>query len=560
MSRTLKLFMILTLWVFGLAGPSSALALHQIQNIRHWVAPDHTRVVIDTTGDVRFTVGKGDRTLTVELEDTAFPSGIPHLTVLNKPGVEGIAISPQPNSGVRVELYLPSHVQTTVFKLKKFQDKPDRIVVDIVLPDVARQESEAREQVKITRKDRIVVIDPGHGGEAVGAVGRGGTYEKDVVLAIGRKLRGVLNGKPGYRAFLTRDGDYYVSFKKRLMIAREYGSDIFVSIHADAAKNRSAGGSSVYCLSTGGASSAAANILARNENLADVVGGVPAGEGGEASDPIILDMFQTRAINQSRTFGGGLLHHLEGANRLKFATVQEAPFLVLKLPDIPSVLIETAYISNPKEEKLLRSGPFQTRIAESIARSVVEFLPPLPPVAVVASGQDEQRRKQAQTTADERAMKGDVGGAAEPVSRPMAGYSASEKATKALTAREQVFLHRVKKGETLHGIARRYRTSIVILMELNRMTLSDSLYVNRVLKIPGRRADVAEKKGETTSAKRAPVKKSVQVMYRVKRGDTLAAIARRHGTTVRVIGELNHLLPDAPLFVDRKLVLPGNSI
>ncbi len=178
--------------------------------------------------------------------------------MLNKPGIEGIAVSPRPNSGVRVELYLPAQVQTTVFKLKQFQDKPYRIVVDIVLPDVARQESEAREQIKIARKDRIVVIDPGHGGEAVGAVGRGGVYEKDVVLAIGRKLSSVLNGISGYRAFLTRDGDYYVSFKKRLMIAKEYGADIFVSIHADAARNRSVGGSSVYCLSTGGASSAAA--------------------------------------------------------------------------------------------------------------------------------------------------------------------------------------------------------------------------------------------------------------------------------------------------------------
>ena len=434
MSRTLKLFMILALWVFGSAWPSSALALNQIQNIRHWVAPDHTRVVIDTTGDVRFTVEKGERKIAVDLEETAFPSGIPHLTVLNKPGVEGIAISPRPNSGVRVELYLPGHVQTTVFKLKKFQDKPYRIVVDIVLPDVARQESEAREQIKITRKDRIVVIDPGHGGEAVGAVGKGGTYEKDVVLAIGRKLRDVLNGRSGYRAFLTRDGDYYVSFKKRLMIAREYGADIFVSIHADAAKNRSAGGSSVYCLSTGGASSEAAKILARNENLADVVGGVPTGEGGEASDPIILDMFQTHAINQSRTFGGSLLHHLEGANRLKFATVQEAPFLVLKLPDIPSVLIETAYISNPKEEKLLRSDRFQTRIAEGIARSVVEFLPPLPPVAVALPGpRDEQGRKQTQATGEVGAMKGDAGGAAENVSRPTDGHPASEKAAKSPT-------------------------------------------------------------------------------------------------------------------------------
>ena len=444
MSRTLKLFMIFALWVFGFAWPPSALALHEIKNIRHWVAPDHTRVVIDTTGDVRFTVEKGDRNLAIDLEDTAFPSDIPHLTALNKPGVEGIAVSPRPNSGVRVELSLPGHVQTTVFRLKKFQDKPDRIVVDIVLPEVARQESEAREQVKITRKDRIVVIDPGHGGEAVGAVGRGGTYEKDVVLAIGRKLRSALNGRAGYRAFLTRDDDYYVSFKKRLMIAREYGADIFVSIHADAAKSRSAAGSSVYCLSTGGASSAAAQILARNENLADVVGGVPAGEGGEASDPIILDMFQTRAINQSRTFGGGLLHYLEGANRLKFATVQAAPFLVLKLPDIPSVLVETAYISNPKEEKLLRSDRFQARIAEGIARSVVDFLPPLPPVAVLASGQKmaEQRRGQDRATADGGVIKGDSGRLVENVPRSAAGKPVRQKAAKVLPARERIIFHR----------------------------------------------------------------------------------------------------------------------
>ncbi len=560
MTRTLRQFLFLALWVFGSVWPSSALAVHQIKNIRHWVAPDHTRVVIDTTGDVRFTAEKRERNLTVDLEDTAFPAGIPHLTVLNKPGVEGIAVSPRPNSGVRVELYLPDNIQTTVFRLKKFQDKPDRIVIDIILPEIARQESEAREQIKITRKDRIVVIDPGHGGEAVGAVGRGGTYEKDVVLAIGRKLRSVLNGRAGYRAFLTRDGDYYVSFKKRLMIAREYGADIFVSIHADAAKSRLAGGTSVYCLSTGGASSAAANILARNENLADVVGGVPAGEGGEASDPIILDMFQTRAINQSRTFGGGLLQHLEGANRLKFATVQEAPFLVLKLPDIPSVLVETAYISNPKEEKLLRSDRFQTRIAESIARSVVEFLPPLPPVAVLASAQDEQRRKPAPANGEVGVTKGDAGGAGETVSGPAAGRPEPGTTARAPSARERPLLYRVKKGDTLHGIARKHGISVTLLLELNRINPRDPLYVNRTLKIPLKTADAEDNKRPVAGAKGIPVKKGGRIVYWVKRGDTLAAIARKHGTTVRVIGELNHLTPGAPLFVDRKLILPGNSI
>lgn len=557
MLRSLKWFMILAVWIFGSAWPPSALALNQVLNIRHWVAPDHTRVVIDTTDDCRFTVEKGERTIAVDLDETIFPSRIPHLLLLNKPGLEGIAVSPRAASGVRVELILP-RVQTTVFKLKELQDKPNRIVIDIVLPDVAKQESESRGQVKTTRKDRIVVIDPGHGGESVGAVGKGGAFEKDVVLSIGRKLRDVLNARPGYRAFLTRDGDYYVSFKKRLMIAREYGADIFISIHADAAKNRTAGGSSVYCISTGRATSEAAKILARNENLADAIGGVPNGEGGEASDPIILDLIQTDAINRSRTLGGGLLRYLEGENRLKFSTVQEAPFVVLKLPDIPSVLIETAYISNPKEEKLLKSGRFQTRIAESIARSVVEFLPPVPLAAVPAAGEGDDRTKQDGQGAEE------AGAAAQEAGRTGAGISAVKdttsvpvKAGKPRPAPAEVSRYRVKKGDTLGSIARRHQTSIAILMKLNGIKLRDPLLADRVLKVPAQFGGTAAEGKPVSNGKRSPAKKREPVMYRVRKGDTLEAIARRHGTTVRLLTELNHLKPAEPLFVDRKLILSG---
>lgn len=159
-----------------------------------------------------------------------------------------------------------------VFKLKKFLEKPDRVVIDIGLPDVEKREREERQQIKTSRKDKIVIIDPGHGGDDPGAVGKGGTYEKTVVLDIGRRIRDILNGAGGFRAFLTRDEDYYVSFKKRLRIAREYGADLFLSVHADAARNRDARGSSVYCLSMGGASSEAARLLARKENLADIIG------------------------------------------------------------------------------------------------------------------------------------------------------------------------------------------------------------------------------------------------------------------------------------------------
>jgi len=547
--------MVLLLWIFGSLWSTSALALNRILNIRHWVASDHTRVVIDTSEDCTFTVEKDDRKIAVNLDDTDFPSHIPNHILLNKPGVEGVTLSPRPPSGVRVSLSVPGQAQTTVFNLKKIQDKPFRIVIDIVLPEVAKQESEARERIKITRKDRIVVIDPGHGGDAPGAVGRRKTLEKDVVLSISRKLRDVLNGKDGYRAFLTRDGDYYVSFNKRLMIAREYGADLFVSIHADAAKNRKAGGSSVYSLSTGAASSEAAKILAQNENLADVVGGAPNGEGSDASDPIILDMFQTHTINQSRTFGYKLLKHLEGANPLKFASVQEAPFLVLKLPEIPSVLIETAYISNPKEEKLLRSDRFRGQIAEAVARSVVEFLPPV--AVLVSEEKGKSLEKRAGDVKDRR--KGETGRAEENDGAAKTGPAPQEKAGKTPTAREEESAYRVKKGDTLGKIVRIYNTSIAVLLKLNAMKLRDPLYAGRLLKIPVATAETRMAKKQTAAGKLSTPANSGTGIYLVKRGDTLSGIARRHGTTIRVLRELNGLKGSEPLPVDRKLILPGKS-
>ena len=467
MSRTEKLFWMMVIWIFGSGWPSCALAANQILNIRHWVAPDHTRVVIDTNEDVSFTVEKGEGVIVVDLEDTSLPSHLPRIIVLKKPGLEGIALSSRYPSGVRVELSVPASVQSTVFKLKKFQDKPYRVVVDIVLPDAAKQESEARERVKITRKAHVVVIDPGHGGDAPGAVGKQGTFEKNVVLAISKKLQDILNGKEGYRAFLTRDDDYYLSFKKRLMIAREYGADLFMSIHADAAKNQEAEGSSVYCISTGAASSEAAKILAKNENLADVVGGVPNGEGGDASDPIILDMFQTHTINRSKTFGGVLLKELRGTNRLKFMTVQEAPFRVLKLPEIPSVLVETAYISNEREEKSLRSDRVQARIAEGMARSVFAFLPPLPAaLATVSAGKDGEAKSRDRSIGEEKGeVKRNIAGKHGPALKSGTTY-------------------RVKRGDTLGAIAAKYGTTIRVLMELNGLKRPDPLYIGRKLLLP----------------------------------------------------------------------------
>ena len=578
MSRSAKLLVISALYLFGSLWTTSALALNEVLNVRHWVAPDHTRVVIDMSGETVFTVEKEERRLSVDIEATSLPSHIPLTILLRKPGLEAVTISPRPPSGVRILLSLPGEVQTTVFRLQRFEDKPERIVIDIVLPEVARLESEKRQKIKITRKDRIVVIDPGHGGEAPGAVGRRGTMEKDVVLSISRKLRDMLNRKEGYRAFLTRDGDYYVSFSKRLQIAREYGADLFISVHADAARNRHARGSSVYSLSTGGASSEAAKILAQYENLADVLGGVPASEGNGDSNPIILDMFQTHAINQSKTFGHGLLKRLEEANQLKFTTVQEAPFRVLKLPEIPSVLIETAYISNPTEENLLRSSRFQKQVAERVAKTVAEFLPPLPPVLAVVSGGKEERVKPGEKAVAEAGPGPNAAVEAAPRPEPAVGAAPgagtesgrmpenqpaaqAEKPGQAKvethSAGEKVVLYRVRKGETLGKIARSHKTTIGVLLKLNAMKLRDPLHAGRLLKVPVAEKETRIADKRTTAGKPSVPEKSGTGVYLVKRGDTLSSIARRHGTTIRALMELNRLEGPEFLPAGRNLILPA---
>ena len=536
MTRAYKftfLFVLLGLIVYV----SPVFGLHTMLNIRHWAAPDHTRVVIDVSDDVAYTVDEADKKLTISLKETCVSEDFPQELILKKPGIDKIVITSHPE-GVSIELSIGENVITKVFKQKKFQDKPDRIVIDIEFPEVEKQETKKREAEKVLKKNKIIVIDPGHGGDDPGAIGKLKTQEKKVVLDISRKLRDIINSNEGYRAFLTRDGDYYVPFKKRLKIAREYGADLFLSIHADAFSKRDARGSSVYCLSLRGASSEAAKLLARNENMADIIGGSPNGESSDESDPIILNMFQTNTINASRTFGGCVLKHLDGVTQVKFRTVQQAPFIVLKLPEIPSLLVETAYISNPKEEKLLRSAPFQTEIAKAIAASVKEFLPVQP----------EQSTKSPQIILTKKAD--DPGAAYKP-----------DKTDKFMALQTEDYT--IKKGDTLDIISRRHNIKMGTLLGLNQMKLDDPLYLGRKLKIPVIEKEISDEKSKeevkvSTAGEKSPPSASQQVTraYMVKRGDTLDKVARKNNTTIGVLLKLNHMKLDDPLYFGRKLKIP----
>jgi len=219
----------------------------------------------------------------------------------------------------------------------------------------------------------LVVLDPGHGGEDPGAIGPGGTREKDVVLAIAKRLKRLIDAQPGMRAWLTRDKDYAVPLHVRVQKARRVKADLFVSIHADAWTQPSARGSSIYALSQTGASSAAARWLAQKENDADLIGGLNPNEHNKQVAQLLLDLSTTAQISDSLRVGGQILQALGRIHRLHKAQVERAGFAVLRAPDIPSVLVETAFISNPVEEKLLRSSAHQDKLARAMLAGINDY-------------------------------------------------------------------------------------------------------------------------------------------------------------------------------------------
>jgi len=420
--------------IFALILLSSECFGAEIMNFRHWTAPDHTRIVLDVDEAPDYAVKENDNLLILTVKESSFRKSIPPSSVINKPGIKKINFHRTKEGNVRIEFLLDQHQKVDVFKLKKFQDKPDRIVVDIVLEEV-RKELKTKKEISAAAKKKIIIIDPGHGGEDPGAIGKKKTYEKNIVLSISRELQKSINRMPGYRAVLTRDNDYYVSFKKRLQKARDLNASLFISVHADAARNRSARGSSVYCLSTGGASNEAAKLLAKNENLSDILGGVPESEGNNESNQIIMNMFQTNTINLSKIYAATLIKNLAKVNCVKYKIVQEAPFRVLKLPDIPAVLIETAFISNPREEALLKKNGFQKVLALAISASIREYL----------GGEDKGQKSEKETVAA---------------------------------------VYKIKKGDTLFSVARRYNIKVDDLLKLNHLKLDDPVLIGQKIKIP----------------------------------------------------------------------------
>ena len=490
------------------------LAATEISNVRYWAAPDHTRVVFDLSGEPDYRYSISDNILVLEFNDAFFIKTLAQEMPIDKPGISRIVFTKNDGAFCRAELFLTEYFKVEVFKLKKFMGKPDRVVVDIILQQ-AVDEAVLPEPPPEALKKRVIVIDPGHGGEDPGAIGRNGTYEKHVVLAISREIKKEIDKMPGYRAILTRDGDYYVSFKNRLDTARRANADLFISVHADAARNRQARGSSVYCLSTRGASNEAARLLANNENLSDIIGGVPNGESSNQSDEIVLNMFQTHTINMSKTYASDLLDQLGRVHCLKYPVFHEAPFRVLKLLDIPAILLETAYISNAEEEMLLKKTSFRKTIAQAVAASVGNFFGITTAGAAIAGS-------------------------------PMPPGNISVRAAKRQNTPEtvQTSLYSVRRGDNLSAIARKHGTSLQVLLDLNKMKMNDKLLVGRKIIVPV--------PGVPPSA--VPQKQLKK--YKVKDGDTLFSLARSCSITVDELRRLNNMSENDVLLSGSRINLP----
>ncbi|ADC71008.1 N-acetylmuramoyl-L-alanine amidase [Thioalkalivibrio sp. K90mix] len=435
------------LTALGLVGlPLPALARTGVERVRMSVDGDTTRLVFDMDGDVEYSMFKlesPDR-LVVDIKNAR---AVDELKLSSNPRsvVESIRHAPRDGGDLRVVFDLRKPIEPRSFKLMPAQDSPHRLVLDLTSREgaptqSAREESRDNGEPRRGRsqedlRDVVVAIDAGHGGHDPGAIGPAGTREKDVVLQISKRLAERVDNERGMKAVMIRTGDYFLPLRERIERAREADADVFVSIHADAIANRNVQGSSVYMLSERGASSEAARFLAQRENQADLrLGGVPINGKDDSLTNVLLDLAQSGSLEASNTLAERMISELHRVGKVRKPEVERANFAVLRSPDVPSILVEAAFISNPSEERKLRSSDFQNSLADALLTGLRSYFSThARPGTLIADGQPDQ--------------------------------------------------HIIRPGETLSGIADRYSLSLADLRSANNVS-DDRIYAGQVLRIP----------------------------------------------------------------------------
>lgn len=418
--------------------PFSAVQAATVDGVRMWAGPDNTRLVFDVSGPVDhkvFVLRNPDRVV-VDMENSRLlrkPRGLD----FRKGLVTGLRSGERNKHDLRMVLDLKNSVRPKSFLLKPTQQYGHRLVIDLV--DVGQKQArkvkhDAPHAPRGSPRDVIIAIDAGHGGEDPGASGRQGTREKDVVLAIARELEKLIKKERGMRPVMIRRGDYFVGLKDRRKKARTLKADLFISIHADAFRDGRARGASVYALSQGSATSQAARWLAENENSSDLIGGVSLDDKDNLLGSVLLDLSRNASIAASLDVGGEVLKQLKTVGRVHKNRVEQAGFAVLKAPDIPSILVETGYISNRHEERKLRDRSHQRKLARAMLNGVRNYFNDNAPPGTLLALADRK--------------------------------------------------HVIRRGETLSGIAETYRVSQRQLRAANQLASNAVLKIGQTLRIP----------------------------------------------------------------------------
>nr|WP_199267129.1 N-acetylmuramoyl-L-alanine amidase [Pseudomonas eucalypticola] len=442
-----------------------AVAASQVKSVRLWRAPDNTRLVFDLSGPVEhslFTLQSPDR-LVIDINGATLGTPL-NLPIANTP-ITSVRSAQRTPTDLRVVIDLKKAVTPKSFSLAPNQQYGNRLVVDLfdnaadatppppeptvattpAVPVTPVQPAIKLAPVPNGKRDIIVAIDAGHGGEDPGASGSRGQHEKDITLQIARELQRQINGEKGFRAELTRTGDYFIPLRQRTEIARKKGADLFVSIHADAAPSSAAVGASVFALSERGATSETARWLADSENRSDLIGGAGAvslDDKDKMLAGVLLDLSMTASLSSSLNVGQKVLSNIGRVTPLHKARVEQAGFMVLKSPDIPSILVETGFISNSGEAAKLQSSSHQQALARSITSGVRQFFQQNPPPGTyIAWLRDSGKLAQGPTE------------------------------------------HVVRPGETLPMLAVRYNQSVATLRSANNLT-TDELKIGQTLEIP----------------------------------------------------------------------------
>jgi len=446
----------LTLALLLFAAPTLAA---DIQGVRLWRAPDNTRLVFDLSAPLRyelFTLAQPERVV-IDIDNARLVARLNTLSLSGTP-IRSLRSGKHGGNGVRLVIDLSSAVRAKSFSLTPSAPYGHRLVIDLFdqsssdpakTPRVAQPVPTNRPSPSVVlpsgQRDIVIAIDAGHGGDDPGAIGPSGQREKHVALAIARELQQQINQHKGFRGELTRTGDYFIPLRTRTLIARQKGADLFVSIHADAAPRRSASGASVYALSREGASSETARWLAKSENRSDLIGGVDKlslNNKDKMLADVLLDLSMTATLSSSLDVGDKVLANMSSVTGLHKRRVEQAGFVVLKSPDIPSILVETGFISNQAEAQRLSTAQHQRALALAISSGIRGFFQKNPPPGTWLAFQRDQGKT-------------------------------------AVLARE----HRVQAGESLAQIAQRYQTSIAALRQYNGLR-NDQIRAGQLLKIP----------------------------------------------------------------------------